>query len=65
MELKWRLFYGVDGERACVEKLETVPEEIDGVRGEEIAFSAEGLYVGKWAAEIPEQGLFLAEFELE
>ena len=65
MELKWRLFYGVDGARAGVEKLENVPEEIDGVRGEEIVFSEEGVYVGKKASEIPEQGLFLAEFELE
>ena len=65
MELKWLLFYGVDGGMTGVEKLETVPEEIAGVRGEEIVFSDEGLYVGKTAAEIPEQGLFLTEFELE
>lgn len=63
MELKWWLFYGVDGEKTAVENFEAVPEEIDGVPGEVISFS-EDVYVGKRTAETPEQGVFLAEFEL-
>ncbi len=64
MELQWRLFYGVDGEKINAAELTEMPETLDGVKGENICF-ADDVYTGKNAQDIPEQGVFTAEIQVE
>ena len=65
MDLQWQLFYGVDGEKINAGDLTGIPFELEGVKRENINF-ANSVYVGRAAAqEPPEQGVFMAAFELD
>ena len=64
MEIKWQIFYGVDGWEEKVSDLEETPLTLAGVAGENITFT-DNLFTGRAPGEAIEKGVFFGEFDLE
>ena len=64
MDIKWQLFYGVDGENTDLASLSEIPEELAGVKGENISF-CDNFYTRKSSGAEIETGVFAAEWDME
>ena len=64
MEIKWQLFYGVDGWEKEVSALAETPLSLEGVTGESITLT-DHLFTGRTPGGEIEKGVFFGEFDLE